>query len=57
VQDRLWRERAVVVEVALPGAIVLVCGDGREIAPAVHDACLRIYQEAIGEPRESASSG
>ena len=58
-QDRLRRERADVVEVVKQGAIIFICGDGEEMAPPVHHACLLIYQEATGEPREheSASNG
>ncbi len=52
--DRLWRDRADLVELVKPGAIVFVCGDGRPMAPAAHDACVRIYQQATGEPRKSA---
>lgn len=46
VQDRLWKDRAEVVALVKQGAILFVCGDGRQMAPAVHDTCVRIYQEA-----------
>jgi cytochrome P450/NADPH-cytochrome P450 reductase len=31
-----------------------VCGDGRRMAPAVYDTCLRIYREATGATAEAA---
>lgn len=54
VQDRLWRDRADVVELVKQGAKFYVCGDGHHMAPAVHDACLHIYQEATGATLEEA---
>ncbi|MCD0449783.1 hypothetical protein LO762_11365 [Actinocorallia sp. API 0066] len=48
VQDRLWRDRADVVELFRAGAVFYVCGDGRRMAPAVHATCARIYREATG---------
>jgi cytochrome P450/NADPH-cytochrome P450 reductase len=54
VQDRLWRDRAEVVELVKQGATFYLCGDGRRMAPAVHDACVRIYEEATGSTREVA---
>ncbi|GAA0943035.1 bifunctional cytochrome P450/NADPH--P450 reductase [Actinocorallia libanotica] len=48
VQDRLWADRADVVDLVRQGAIFYVCGDGRRMAPAVHDTCKRIYTEATG---------
>jgi cytochrome P450/NADPH-cytochrome P450 reductase len=46
VQDRLWADRADVEELVRAGAHVYVCGDGRTMAPAVHDTCVRMYAEA-----------
>ncbi|MCX6048572.1 MAG: flavodoxin domain-containing protein, partial [Chloroflexi bacterium] len=46
VQDRLWQDRAEIVELLKQGATFFVCGDGRRMAPAVHEMCIRIYQEA-----------
>ena len=54
VQDRLWRDRADVVDLVKRGATLYVCGDGRHMAPAVHDTCVRIYQEATGASVEAA---
>ncbi|MCB0180813.1 MAG: hypothetical protein KDI62_21460 [Anaerolineae bacterium] len=31
-----------------------VCGDGRRMAPAVHETCVRIYQEATGSTLDEA---
>jgi cytochrome P450/NADPH-cytochrome P450 reductase len=54
VQDRLWRDRADVVKLFKEGAVVYLCGDGQRMAPAVHDICVRIYEEATGSSREDA---
>jgi cytochrome P450/NADPH-cytochrome P450 reductase len=54
VQDRLWRDRADVVELVKHGAILYLCGDGRHMAPAVHEACVRIYEEATNSTLEAA---
>ena len=54
VQDRLWQDRADVVDLVTRGATLYVCGDGRRMAPAVHDTCVRIYQEATGASVEAA---
>lgn len=54
VQDRLWRDRADVVELVEQGAVFYVCGDGRRMAPAVYDTCRRIYQAATGATPEQA---
>lgn len=54
VQDRLWADRADVVPLVEDGAVIYVCGDGRHMAPAVHDTCARIYTEATGASPEEA---
>jgi cytochrome P450/NADPH-cytochrome P450 reductase len=54
VQDRLWQDRAEVVELVKRGATFFVCGDGRRMAPAVYETCLRIYQEAKQATQEEA---
>jgi cytochrome P450/NADPH-cytochrome P450 reductase len=54
VQDRLWRDRADAIELVKRGATFYVCGDGRHMAPAVHDACVRIYCEATGADADQA---
>lgn len=46
VQDRLWHDLADVIKLVKQGAAFYVCGDGRQMAPAVYDTCLRIYREA-----------
>jgi cytochrome P450/NADPH-cytochrome P450 reductase len=56
VQDRLWADRADVVDLVRRGATFYVCGDGRRMAPAVHDACVRIYREATGASEEDAEA-
>ncbi|WP_460304369.1 ferredoxin reductase domain-containing protein [Actinocorallia aurea] len=55
VQDRVWRDRADVMELLRRDAVFYVCGDGRRMAPAVADACARIYADATdATPAESA---
>jgi len=54
VQDRLWQDRAEVVELVRQGAIFFICGDGRHMAPAIYDTCVRIYQEATHSTLEEA---
>ena len=54
VQDRLWQDRADVVELVRQGALFFVCGDGQRMAPAVHETCVRIYQAAINCTRDEA---
>jgi len=56
VQDRLWADRADVVDRIRNGGVFYVCGDGRRMAPAVHDTCARIYQEASGATAEEADA-
>ncbi|MDQ0853275.1 cytochrome P450/NADPH-cytochrome P450 reductase [Arthrobacter sp. V4I6] len=54
VQDRLWADRAEVVELVRQGATVYVCGDGKHMAPEVRDTCGRIYREATGASEADA---
>jgi cytochrome P450/NADPH-cytochrome P450 reductase len=56
VQDRLWADRARVVELVEQGATFFVCGDGERMAPAVYDTCLRIYREATGATADEADA-
>ncbi|TQM09076.1 cytochrome P450/NADPH-cytochrome P450 reductase [Pseudonocardia kunmingensis] len=56
VQDRLWADRARVVELVRDGAVFYVCGDGRRMAPAVYETCTRIYREATGATAEEAEA-
>ena len=56
VQDRLWADRADVVELVRQGATVYVCGDGKHMAPQVRDTCALIYQEATGASKADAEA-
>lgn len=56
VQDRLWADRADVVELVKQGATVYVCGDGKHMAPQVRDTCARIYREATGASAADADA-
>jgi cytochrome P450/NADPH-cytochrome P450 reductase len=56
VQDRLWADRDRVVELVEQGATFYVCGDGRRMAPAVYDTCVRIYREVAGASAEEAEA-
>jgi cytochrome P450/NADPH-cytochrome P450 reductase len=56
VQERLWADRADVVDRIRSGGVFYVCGDGRRVAPAVHETCARIYQEAAGATAEEADT-
>ncbi|WP_211878993.1 bifunctional cytochrome P450/NADPH--P450 reductase [Pseudarthrobacter albicanus] len=56
VQDRLWADRADVVELVKQGATFYVCGDGKNMAPQVRDTCARIYREATGASEEDADA-
>lgn len=56
VQDRLWADRADVIELFRAGATIFVCGDGRRMAPAVFQTCARIYAEASGAGPEEAEA-
>ena len=56
VQDRLWSDRADVVELVKQGATVYVCGDGEHMAPQVRDTCVQIYREATGASAADAEA-
>jgi cytochrome P450/NADPH-cytochrome P450 reductase len=56
VQHRLWADRAEVTALVRAGAHVYVCGDGRHMAPAVRETCVRIYREAVGASAEDAEA-
>ncbi|MFP5476144.1 MAG: sulfite reductase flavoprotein subunit alpha, partial [Gammaproteobacteria bacterium] len=56
VQHRVWQDRADVAELFQKGASVYVCGDGRRMAPAVRETCVRIYREAVGAAPEAAEA-
>ena len=56
VQDRLWADRADVVELVKQGATVYVCGDGKNMAPQVRETCALIYQEATGASKADAEA-
>ncbi|HEY1013833.1 MAG TPA: flavodoxin domain-containing protein, partial [Herpetosiphonaceae bacterium] len=48
VQHRLWRERALVLELIERGAAIFLCGDGLRMAPAVRETLRRIWRESRG---------
>lgn len=56
VQDRLWADRAEVEQLVRAGAQFFVCGDGRHMAPAVRETCVRIHQAALGCAREESEA-
>lgn len=56
VQDRLWADRADVVELVRQGATVYVCGDGQHMAPQVRETCALIYREATGASKAEAEA-
>ncbi|VWC98578.1 cytochrome P450 [Burkholderia lata] len=56
VQDRVWLEREKVAALFAQGATVYVCGDGKNMAPAVRATLGRIYQDTTGENDENASA-
>lgn len=56
VQERLWDDRADVVDLVRAGASFFVCGDGQRMAPAVYATCRRIYAEATGASAEEAEA-
>ena len=56
VQDKVWLEREKIAALFAQGATVFVCGDGKNMAPAVRATLARIYQEATGANDESASA-
>lgn len=45
VQHRIWKDRQRVRELFRQGATVYVCGDGRQMAPAVRATLMKIYQD------------
>ncbi|HEX2887664.1 bifunctional cytochrome P450/NADPH--P450 reductase [Vineibacter terrae] len=55
VQHRLWRERDKVRSLFRQGAIVFLCGDGLNMAPAARQTLADIYKEAVGCSDEQAS--
>jgi cytochrome P450/NADPH-cytochrome P450 reductase len=50
-----WAKEGV-VDLFRRGATLYVCGDGRRMAPAVHDTCTRICAEATGASAEEAEA-
>ncbi|WP_173401069.1 diflavin oxidoreductase, partial [Arthrobacter sp. H41] len=56
VQDRLWADRARVVELMDQGARFYVCGDGPRMASAVRAVFLRIHREERGGTGEEAAA-
>ena len=56
VQHRLWQHRDRLVALFRQGAIVFLCGDGLNMAPAVRQTLADIYQETVGCGAEEAST-
>lgn len=56
VQDRMWADRADIVDFVSRGATVYVCGDGERMAPAVRETCARIYADAQGAGEAEADA-
>ncbi|HGO6128184.1 cytochrome [Burkholderia stagnalis] len=54
VQDKVWLEREKIAALFAQGATVYVCGDGKNMAPAVRATLGRIYQDSTGANDESA---
>ena len=54
VQHRLWSERSRVYHLLQLGAKFMVCGDGKYMAPAVRETCIKIYQEGANVSLEEA---
>ena len=50
----LWRDRADAIELVMAGATLYLCGDGQHMAPAVHETCVIIYQEATVATHDEA---
>jgi cytochrome P450/NADPH-cytochrome P450 reductase len=55
VQHRLWQERDKVRALFRQGAIVFLCGDGLNMAPAVRQTLADIYKETVGCTDEQAT--
>jgi len=55
VQHRIWAERQRVVSLFADGATVFVCGDGKNMAPAVREVLVRIYREVSGVDEGTAN--
>ncbi|HJQ59858.1 MAG TPA: cytochrome P450 [Vineibacter sp.] len=56
VQHRLWQDREKVVALFRQGAIVFLCGDGQNMAPAVRKTLADMYQETVGCSADEAST-
>lgn len=54
VQHRVWSERARIAKLFQEGATVFVCGDGKQMAPAVRDTLIKTYREASGASEDEA---
>ncbi|WP_020200399.1 bifunctional cytochrome P450/NADPH--P450 reductase [Cupriavidus sp. WS] len=55
VQHLLWRDRAAVWALLRDGATLYVCGDGRQMAPAVRRTLIEIAAQQGGMPEAAAS--
>ncbi|NBE56164.1 bifunctional cytochrome P450/NADPH--P450 reductase [Streptomyces boluensis] len=56
VQDRIARESDEIWDVLEAGGRVRVCGDGRQMAPAVRSAFLAVHREHTGANAEEAAA-
>ncbi|MEO8247926.1 MAG: cytochrome P450 [Burkholderiales bacterium] len=54
VQHRVWQDRAELTRLFRDGAQFYVCGDGKRMAPAVRETCIRIYRESTGADEAAA---
>ncbi|MGJ7500323.1 bifunctional cytochrome P450/NADPH--P450 reductase [Variovorax sp. ZT5P49] len=56
VQHRIWKDRDDVEHLFRQGAQVYVCGDGKQMAPAVRSTFIDIYSVAAGVSKERAEA-
>lgn len=56
VQHRVWSERARIAKLFQEGATVFVCGDGKQMAPAVRDTLIKTYRETAGVSEDEAQA-
>jgi cytochrome P450/NADPH-cytochrome P450 reductase len=54
VQDVVWAKREEITRLFSQGAIVYVCGDGKNMAPAVRSTLVEIYRTSTNSTQEEA---
>jgi cytochrome P450/NADPH-cytochrome P450 reductase len=54
VQDVVWAKREEITRLFSQGAIVYVCGDGKNMAPAVRSTLVQIYRTSTNSTQEEA---